>query len=294
MSEWYAFARFPLSMDMAQVNRVLTEEQVIHRFTEEQNCQFLWLLNQDDQSRVYDLLKQWQDQQLPDDAVVIHNDSSGDLLRSALAAALIAPLSALFIVLGILGAVFVELIGNDQISAFAKLTFYPFSMKGQYYLFQNPWQAIAAGQVWRLITPVFFHFGLLHITYNAIFLWLLGWKIETVLGGWRFLGLFLTAGLGGNMVQALWYGPSIFGGLSGVVFGLLGFIVVWQWRVSDTVLRIHPYLIILMTVSLAIGLFGPVDVSSDERIAKGAHLGGLISGALLALLTANKSAERAL
>jgi GlpG protein len=84
-------------------------------------------------------------------------------------------------------------------------------------------QAVRQGQVWRLVTPIFLHFGLLHILFNMMWLRQLGAEIELRRGSWRFLTTVLLIAILSNVAQYLNGGPT-FGGMSGVVFGLFGYI----------------------------------------------------------------------
>lgn len=79
------------------------------------------------------------------------------------------------------------------------------------------------GQWWRLITPAIIHFGILHLVFNLMWWWELGHLLERHYGTFVFMLMFLVLAVGSNMAQFLSTGP-FFGGLSGVVYGLLAFI----------------------------------------------------------------------
>jgi GlpG protein len=128
---------------------------------------------------------------------------------------------------------------------------------------------------WRLITPALLHFSILHITFNLIW-WLdLGGAIERLQSSWRLLGLALVVAAVSNLAQFLASGP-LFGGLSGVVYGLLGYVWLWgRWRPGEG-LSVSTSIALLMVGWLLLcwtGLLGPV--------ANIAHLAGLATGLLL-------------
>lgn len=135
-----------------------------------------------------------------------------------------------------------------------------------------PLDEIRHGQFWRLITPIFLHFSLMHILFNMMCLKNLGTAIEWVSGSRTLLALTLIGGIGGNVGQFMASGPA-FGGMSGVVYALFGYI--WMkakfdpgcgFRISNQgVYLMLGWLVLCMT-----GVLGP--------IANYAHGIGLVVG----------------
>ncbi len=135
-------------------------------------------------------------------------------------------------------------------------------------------QEIMNGEIWRLVTPMFIHFGILHLAFNMMWLLDLGSTIERNKGT-LFLGVFvLVVSTVSNLTQYLLYGPGFFGGMSGVVYGLLGY--VWAKGKYDPTsnLHLHEPIAIFMMVWLVLGFTGMIG-----NIANGAHVGGLAAGA---------------
>jgi GlpG protein len=83
---------------------------------------------------------------------------------------------------------------------------------------------VRAGQVWRLLTPIFVHFGPIHLLFNVFMLRDLGTFIENRLGVTYLAVLTIVIAVLSNIAQFAWTGRPIFGGLSGVVYGLFGFL----------------------------------------------------------------------
>lgn len=133
-------------------------------------------------------------------------------------------------------------------------------------------------QWWRLLGPVFIHFGVMHIVFNLLWWWILGSQLERTFGKLALGIIFLVSALASNIAQLVIHGPN-FGGLSGVVYALFGF--VWwigflrpQWGIG-----LPNNLIFFMLAWLVVGYLDILWVN----MANEAHLFGLISGCLLAL-----------
>lgn len=134
-------------------------------------------------------------------------------------------------------------------------------------------------QWWRLITPAFLHFGIWHVLFNSMALWELGRRLEFVLPRFIYLTVLGVTGIAANVMQHLLPGSPIFGGLSGVIFGLFGAIAVLYRRTASPVLNLPRGLYILALVSLVILPF--VLKTFAIHVANGAHVGGLVAGLVL-------------
>ncbi len=154
---------------------------------------------------------------------------------------------------------------------------------GQYVHWTGGLPEVRHGQVWRLFTPMFLHFGILHILFNMLWLRDLGSMVEARKGSWMLLLLVLVLAGTSNLAQYLVSGPT-FGGMSGVVYGLLGY--VWMQGRFDPAskLSLQPqtvrFMIIWFFVCLS-GLVGP--------IANTVHAVGFAVGTAWGLLTARLS-----
>jgi len=129
-------------------------------------------------------------------------------------------------------------------------------------------------QIWRLFTPTLLHFSALHILFNLVMWWYLGGLIENKVSSSKLLVILVLASVFPNIAQYLMTGPA-FGGLSGVVYALVGY--VW-WRNPKVGLYLPPAYIGFMLVWLVMGFFDLMGI----KVANGAHVGGLIVGCLLA------------
>jgi membrane associated rhomboid family serine protease len=135
---------------------------------------------------------------------------------------------------------------------------------------------IAHGEWYRLITAMFLHYGLLHLALNMYALWILGRDMERFLGPLRFTGLYLLAGLGGNVAAYLFSAPnSATAGASTAVFGLMAAIFVILKRLNQSVAPILPVIVINIVFTFTVA-----------SISVAGHLGGLAVGAVVAAILA--------
>ena len=132
-----------------------------------------------------------------------------------------APLTLTLIVLSVAVAVLSKL-GKDA-EALQPFVITEYEISGGYIRWFPGFPEISSGQVWRLLTPIFIHYGLIHLLFNMLWLKDLGGLVENRLGALRLALLVLVIGIASNVGQHLVSGPS-FGGMSGVVYGLLGFV----------------------------------------------------------------------
>ncbi len=136
---------------------------------------------------------------------------------------------------------------------------------------------ISEGQLWRLFTPIIIHFGIIHIVFNMIWLYQLGSAIEQRQNIKRMAMLVVVTSLLSNLAQYFWSGPS-FGGMSGVVYGLLAYIWVQGKFNPRAGLGLEQNIAIMMLIWFVICWMGLVG-----NIANMAHTVGLVSGAILGL-----------
>ena len=87
------------------------------------------------------------------------------------------------------------------------------------------------GEVWRLFTPAFVHFGAAHLALNMLAMVNLGGPLERVQGKRFYLLFVAVVALCSNLAQYVASGSPAFGGMSGVIFGLFGFL--WITRSSE-------------------------------------------------------------
>ena len=138
----------------------------------------------------------------------------------------------------------------------------------------NDFHEVRQGQVWRLITPIFIHFGLLHILFNLWWLKDLGSMVEACQSKRQLLLLVVVIGIASNLGQYFWAGPG-FGGMSGVVYGLLGYIWIRGKLDPGSGLFLNQVSLIIMLAWFFACLVGVI-----PHVANGTHVVGLVGGVL--------------
>jgi len=140
-------------------------------------------------------------------------------------------------------------------------------------------------QSWRFITPAFLHFSALHIVFNLLWWWQLAGIVEKQQGKQRLLLLFLFTAIASNLAQYFLVSPY-FGGLSGVVYGLVGYCWLFGILNKNSKVYLQNSYFGFLLVWLVLGF---VDLL-PMNVANYAHLVGLLAGLLLAFVSSKLKA----
>lgn len=145
-------------------------------------------------------------------------------------------------------------------------------------------------QLWRLVTPALIHFGWLHIVFNVLWWYLLGRIVEFRQGRLRLLILFFASAIIPNFAQYVVSGVN-FGGLSGVVYSLFGYVWVYGHLRPGEGLHVSMTIMTQILAWLVLGFSGFLD--QWVMMANTAHLVGLLVGVFFALFYAALTKEDA-
>ncbi len=149
----------------------------------------------------------------------------------------------------------------------------------------NNSQAVFTGnQYYRMLTSIFLHGNLTHITANMFSLWQLGYPVEIVFGKARFTLIYIVSGLTGSFFSIFFQNQNLSVGSSGAIFGLLGTIFIWslvnkKWNILKIVL-------INLILNIWLGLVIP-------QIDNFAHLGGFIGGIIVTIFFLKEAKKEA-
>ncbi|MER0467338.1 rhomboid protease YqgP [Bacillus cabrialesii subsp. cabrialesii] len=150
---------------------------------------------------------------------------------------------------------------------------------------------IAAGEWWRLLTPIVLHIGIAHLAFNTLALWSVGTAVERMYGSGRFLLIYLAAGMTGSIASFV-FSPYPSAGASGAIFGCLGALLYVALSNRKMFLKtIGTNIIVIIIINLGFGF-------AVSNIDNSGHIGGLIGGfftaAALGLPKAGALGKRAL
>jgi GlpG protein len=174
-------------------------------------------------------------------------------------------------------------LGDVHTSLFQALAIAPFL--GENGVGWNGLEQVRHGQVWRLVTPIFLHFGPLHLLFNLLMLYRLGGAVEARRGSGRLLGLVLAIAVLSNVAQ-FYFGTVVlsrghlvflenpsFGGMSGVVYGLFGYVWMKAWFDPGLGLTIDRNTVLVLLAWFVLCLTGLIG-----SVANMAHAVGLAVG----------------
>ena len=265
----------PLQEDLSEFTQFLWDNDIPHRVLETDDSQELWIsrsVNPDQMVALYELWKQGED--ISQLHVVYHsvNDEGTDSnLRHYVLTSILIGVSVLLGVASGFGADF------DVVRLF---TIADVMERGDSYFTDGLAGTFESLELWRLITPIFLHFSLPHIIFNLLWVWVVGRRMEMQQGTFALLCLVIFSGLASNLAQ-FWVSGPLFGGMSGVVFALLGYAWLWDKTQKQKIFSLPPALMGFMLIWLVLGYTGILETLGFGSIANTAHLAGLIAGMCL-------------
>lgn len=275
MTEFYPALRADIEEDLLPLSALLHQRGVPHRVIEEGGYQVLEVLDEGHVEAVRDYYSAWRRGELQIELRRRARTPSPGVFGSSLP--LRAPVTLTLIALSILGFLLVLVPATRGLATLFAIL--PSHLAADPLLVGG-----LGGEYWRLVTPVFLHFGWLHIVFNCLWLWYFGHRVEAVIGHFNMLMLVLVIALVSNITQAQFTVAGTFGGMSGVVYGVLGF--AWAAPLLQPAWRIQPTsaVMLFLVIWLVAGLVGLVEAAGFGRIANAAHLSGLLCGLALGLV----------
>ncbi|MFK0571248.1 rhomboid family intramembrane serine protease [Endozoicomonas sp.] len=277
-------------INLSDLSWFLYAQGIPHKITEESGKQVIWTENEEKSHVVVSLYQQWQsgDLDLPT-APPRRGLNTGGILKGIPWRRM--PVTFLFIAACLVVALITRA-GADW-DATAWFSFVPFQVANGYLYFGSLSMGLEQGQYWRLISPIFLHFGFAHLAFNMLALYIFGSRLEVRQGGLHLLGIIIFSAVLSNFSQYFWSGDdSVFGGFSGVVYGLMGYCMIREKIDRRWQFGLPPLYYGFMLAWLVIGYTGVLGSIGFGNMANGAHTGGLVAGCLLGALAGLLFKER--
>ncbi len=260
---WNKVAEFPGDSQLKHLDDYLSAHGVMHRFTEESGKQVLWLADVariNVVARYFELLKLGKRPDIPRKAETAQGKAWSAVLRNLA----VFPLTVCCLVLGFFGYLIADVFQYWPV--LKHLLFLPFL------------QGLEQGETWRVVSPVFLHYGFLHLLLNGLGMWEIGRRVELFSGRLNYFILFMMTAIGGNYLQFVMSDSKFFGGLSGVLFGLIGYMWFAGRHHGSPLVKMPPGIYVFTLVWLLAGFAGVFKLLFDINMANWAHLGGMLAG----------------
>lgn len=261
-------------MDLSELVKHLRQRRIPIHVSEEDGQQVLWVATQADIKPLLELLEQWRQGRLSLSASPERDSSQANLWFKKLKLIFSRfPITSLLLI----GCTFGYIITSLPTLGWFRnwLAFDDFTLLDASVNFSG---RVFHDQPWRLVTPMFLHFGFVHLAFNAVMLWFFGTRLEQVMGRWHFLVMILFSSAISNIGQYWWDQSPNFGGMSGVNYGLIGYVWIRHLFAPNSMLAMPKGLFPLFIGLLLLGIFGVIDHFIQGRVANGAHAVGFLVG----------------
>ncbi|WP_386078483.1 rhomboid family intramembrane serine protease [Vreelandella sp. F11] len=261
----------PDHVDTSELRQALWRHRIGHRITDEADGQLLWIADPRQLNELKALLERWQQ---GEPLVLQKPRQQPRTMANSLVALKQVPVTALMIVISLVIFALIAVFGDQLI---VTLTIVPIGISGGELAFGNLTQTLTSGQVWRLLSPAFLHFGWMHLIFNLMWVWYFGRQVEALQGSRTMLLLLVVAGIGANVAQYA-TGTVLFGGMSGVVYALLAHVWLMSRRVPRSGFFVPQMLVVFMLGWMVFTMTDMAGSVGFGNVANEAHLGGLLVG----------------
>lgn len=267
------------NIDLRPFLRLMREYGLRFQVSEESGRQVVWTATEVEAARIANLMEAWRSGQIspavspppPAGRGALVNGMGRQVLDTGIRVTWMAPITISLIAACLVVALITQM--GTRLDAVGGLFFPRFNISDSSQVLALLGQINDPIVALRTLTPIFLHFGALHLVFNMLWMWVLGRAIELVLRPGFYLALIVVTAFCGNAAQYLWSLQVNFGGMSGVLYGLIGFIWVWQTLRPASRLQLPPAMIAVFLGALVL-----MEVLASGFIATAAHVGGLVSG----------------
>ncbi|MDR5904187.1 rhomboid family intramembrane serine protease [Franzmannia qiaohouensis] len=283
----YKVLELPRDTDTRPLREALWAHRIGHRFTENEHGYTLWLADLEQREALMQLLERWRNGEalMPEGK---RRAASGGGTASLVTPFYLAPITAGCVALSLAVFGLMALFGDMVI---AMLAIVPLGVSNGSLVAMPLGEALASGQVWRLLSPAFLHFGWMHLIFNMLWLWYFGRQIEALQGSRQILMLVLVSGIGANLAQYA-TGTVLFGGMSGVDYALLGYVWLMSRRAPHSGFFVPQMLVVFMLGWMVFTMTGFAGMVGFGNVANEAHVGGLAVGLVLGWYYSERARRR--
>jgi len=278
------------SLDLSQYSRLLWQQKLSHHIVEQGEQQLVLVAQAAQIPQARELFRQWQTGEVKpqaEDSSSLGGFVSGGTLKHSFAGALMqAPLTVLLMAVCIVLSVLAPL---QSPTALTEALLYPdFALGTSTLDVPRILANFTFAQFLKMLSPILLHGGLVHLVFNMVWLWELGRRIERVQSSLMFALTIVVIALFSNTAQyvyggddKIFAGANLFGGMSGVIYGLFAYIWCWQLFDPRKGLGLPGALIFYMVASLLVFTWLGLDM-----IANAAHMGGFLTGMIYGAIVA--------
>ena len=261
----------PDHADTSELRQALWQHRIGHRITDEKDGQLLWIADPRQHDELNALVERWK---RGEPLVLQQTTKRPRSINTSVASLRQVPVTAMIIVISLVVFTLIGIFGDQLI---VSLTIVPIGISGGELVFGTLPKTLTSGQIWRVLSPAFLHFGWMHLIFNLMWVWYFGRQVEALQGSRTMLLLLIVAGIGANIAQYL-TGTVLFGGMSGVVYALLAHVWLMSRRVPQSGFFVPQMLVVFMLGWMVFTMTGVADSVGFGNIANEAHLGGLLVG----------------
>ena len=272
-------ASLDLNEDLKLYTQYLRQQGILHRIVEESGKQSVYVSRSSDIDFVKESLRKYLETG-PCEELAIEKKRVGKenlifLILNLTFKSFVSNPATFLLILICVAVAFLTSMGRNTDGA--SFLFYPLIDPQSFLLLLRDITTISTA--FRTTFPMFLHFGELHLVFNMVWLWYFGRQLERIGSTWFFITLVIIFSFVSNTSQYLALGYNNFGGMSGVVYGLLGYTWVCHVFMPKRRLLMSHSIFIFFVISLFI-----MEFFASSWIATAAHLGGLLSGLVVGLL----------
>lgn len=261
----------PHETNTDSLRQALWKHRIGHRISIEEDGQLLWVADPGRRDELIDMVRRWQDGDKlgsppPRSTRSLSAGQWVELRKLPVVISMIGLSLVVFMLTGIFGDLLVVL-----------LTIVPIGVSQGDLVQGDLSSTLSSGHVWRLLSPAFLHFGWTHLIFNLMWVWYFGRQVERLQGSKVMLLILMTAGIGANLAQYM-AGTALFGGMSGVVYALLGHVWLMAYRRPASGFFVPQMLVVFMLGWMVFTMTDMAAVVGFDNVANEAHLGGLLVG----------------